>query len=253
MELLDRLGHASSVADDGPREDLDRLGLGDGPLVGARRTIRCRGPTTRDAHVGSRHRRLARDRQGDRAPSRPRRREADRDRLPALGRRGRGDRRRARGTRRRAGARPWQRLVGARARAGRRPRPDRRARAQRGDRRDPARARDGGQALGLDAHGERAGAPLADACRRAVDAVRDRRSSRSRASARRACWRTTRSWGRRRQRSSRSSATSRSSWARGGSGSTRCRAASSRRVRSSTSRTARRCSRWAPETPPAGS
>ena len=34
MELLDRLGHASSVAHDGPREGLDANRVGDGPVVG---------------------------------------------------------------------------------------------------------------------------------------------------------------------------------------------------------------------------
>ena len=58
----------------------------------------------------------------------------------------------------------------------------------------------------------------------AVDAARARRSWRSRASARRACSRTTSSWARRRRRSSRSSGTSRSSSRRAGSASTPSRA-----------------------------
>ena len=127
----------------------------------------------------------------------------------------------------------------ARARAARR------LRSQRGDGRDPAGARDRGQALGLDAERERARVPRADPRDRAVDAHRlvDRRDLEPRA--RSACSRTTPSSAPRRPRSSRSCATSRSSSARPGSASTRSPAASSTRARSTTSRTARRCSRWA--------
>ena len=111
--------------------------------------------------VGPRHRRLARDRQGDRAPLRARRRHPRRDRLHALGRRRRGDGGGAARARRRAGARAGQRHVRAGARAGARARPARRLRPQRRDRRHPPRARDRGQALGLDAERERARAALA--------------------------------------------------------------------------------------------
>ena len=142
-----------------------------------------------------------------------------------------------------------QRLLRARPRGGRRARAARRARPQRGHGRDPARARDRGQALGLDARRERARAPLARPRGRAVDARRAPRSSASRASARRACSRTTRSSARRRRRSSRSSATSPSSSRRAASASTPSPPASSRPARSTTSRTARRCSSWARANP----
>ena len=80
---------------------------------------------------------------------------------------------------------------------------------------DPPGARDGGQALGLDAERERARAPRARARRRAADAGRlvDRRDLVARRAARA---RELRRWsGRRRRRSSRSSATSPSSSRRG--------------------------------------
>src|SRR5207302_11088046 len=54
----------------------------------------------------------------------------------------------------RAGARAWQRRVRPRRRGVRLARPVRGRRPQRGDRRDPQRARNGGQALGLDDGGE---------------------------------------------------------------------------------------------------
>ena len=81
---------------------------------------------------------------------------------------------------------------------------------------------------------------VAGARGRAGDAARARRSSASRASARSACSRTTCSSASRRPRSSRSSATSRSSSPRAGSASTPSPAGSSRRARSTTSRTASR-------------
>ena len=77
MERLDRLGHASSKADEGPRESPDAARLGRDPVVGAAPTTRCRAARER-----LRHGRLARDRPRDRAALRPRRREARRDRLP---------------------------------------------------------------------------------------------------------------------------------------------------------------------------
>ena len=79
-----------------------------------------RRPMSFDGRVGPRDRRLARDRQGDRAPLRRARRDAGGDRLPALRPRRRGDGRGAAGARRRAGARARQRLVRPRARGGRR-------------------------------------------------------------------------------------------------------------------------------------
>ena len=121
--------------------------------------------------VRPRHRRLARDRQGDRAPLRARRRGTRRYRLHALGRGRRGDGGGAAGARRRAGARAGQRRVGARARAGARARPARCVRPQRRDGRDPPGPRDRGQALGLDAERERARAALAHPCDRPGDAA----------------------------------------------------------------------------------
>ena len=93
----------------------DRLGRdpvvgAGGPAAPARRLM---------GTVRPRHGRLARDRQGDRAPLRPRRRHAGRDRLHALGRGRGGDGGRAAGPRRRAGARARQRHLRPRARAGR--------------------------------------------------------------------------------------------------------------------------------------
>ena len=149
------------------------------------------------------------------------------DRLHAERPGSRGDRRGAARQGRRAGARPRQRLVRARRARGRRARAAARARPQRGDRRHPARARDRGQALGLDASRERARAALARPRSRAADAERRARSSPSRASARRGCSRTTCSSAPRRRRWSRSSATSPSSSRRGESASTPSREASS--------------------------
>ena len=68
----------------------------------------------------------------------------------------RGDRGGAARRRRGTGARPRQRHVGARARRRSGARAARRARAQRSERRDPPRARDRGEALGVDADRERA-------------------------------------------------------------------------------------------------
>ena len=124
-----------------------RPGWDDDPERGAGVARRCRGATDR---LRPRHRRLARDRPGDRAPlRRATARRASRSATCATTAR---PRRRRRSSRARRGAdpRPRQRRVGARARAGRGARAARRARPQRRDRRDPARARDRGQALGLD-------------------------------------------------------------------------------------------------------
>ena len=112
MERLDRLGHASSKADEGPRESPARLGWDDDPVGGAGRRA-----ASAAARERLRHGRVARDRARDRAALRPRRCEADRDRLPAQRPRGRGDGRGAARGRGRAGARARQRHVGARARA----------------------------------------------------------------------------------------------------------------------------------------
>ena len=100
MELLDRLGHASSKADEGPRESPARPGWeqipsaapADSPLP-RRRSRRRERP---------RHGRLARDRARDRAALRARRRAARRDRLPPQRRGGRGDGRGAARRRRRS-------------------------------------------------------------------------------------------------------------------------------------------------------
>ena len=190
MRRLDELGHASSKAESGQRESREAARLGAIPSS-APAPRRCRGGHELHGCLGPRDRGLARDRQGDRAPLRRARSDSRRDRLPPLGRRRGGDRGGAARARRRARARARQRLVRARPGRGRRARPARRARAQRGDRRDPSRARDRGQALGLDARRERARPARPHARGRAADARRllDRRASR--ASAPSACSRTT--------------------------------------------------------------
>ena len=164
-------------------EPRTRIGWDEIPSLGAGRTTAPRQLMRRSASVLVTGR-LARDRQGDRAPLRARRRGPRRDRLLPLGRGRRGDGRGAARARRRAGARARQRRARARARAGARARPARRPRPQRRHRRHPPRPRDRGQALGLDAERERARAALARPCRRTGDAARARRSSRSPASAR---------------------------------------------------------------------
>ena len=243
MELLERLGHASSKAEDGSRESAGPDRLGRDPELRAR--VRPAAPSDRELQrsLGPRDRR-------DRAGSARRSRSAS----PTLGAARvaigylRSDAAAAEtaeeldGARRGADPRPRQRLLRARAGRGRRARAARRARPQRRDRRDPPRARDRGQALGLDARRERPRAALPRASCGAADAVPAARSSGSRASARSACSRTTRSSAPRRRRSRRSSATSPSSWRRAGSASTPSPPASSRPARSTTSRTARRCS-----------
>ena len=154
-----------------------------------------------------------------------------------------------RARRRRAGARARQGREGAGRRGAGVARPVPRRRPQRGDRRDPAGARDRGQALGLDDERERPRAARARARDRAVDAggLGDRRDLEPRRAAR--ARRTTCSSAPRRRRSNRSCATSRVELAPRGSASTPSRAASSTRARSSTSRTRRRCSRSAERTP----
>ena len=82
------------------------------------------------------------------------------------------DRRRVARTRRRGRPRARQRHVGSRARRGRSARTARRARPQRRDRGDPARARDRGQALGLDDERERPRPAPARPGRGAADAGR---------------------------------------------------------------------------------
>ena len=132
----------------------------------------------------------------------------------------------------RSGAEPRprarQRHVDPRRRAGRRAGASRRARAQRRHRRHPAGPRDGGQALGLDAQRERAGAPRPHARRGPVDAPGSSIVAIS-SSAPSVCSRTTRSSAPRRRLSRRSSGTSRSSSHPAGSASTQSPRASSRR------------------------
>ena len=117
-----------------PARIADPPGLGHDPVGGA---------GGRTAAAASRERLrhgwIARDRARDRAALRPRRREADRDRLSPQRPRGRGGGGGAARGGRRAGARAGQRHVGAGARRGGGARPARRARPQRGDRRRPRR------------------------------------------------------------------------------------------------------------------
>ena len=168
---LDRLGYASSKAEDGGREPRSRPGWSEA----AERRARRRAAPARDEPrglVGPRDRRHARDRAGDRAPARPRRRRARRARLHA-------QRQRRRGGRRRDPRAPARSRCSCAATSRRRsvveelashgPLP--RRRPQRRDRRDPAGARDRGQALGLDDERERARAALARARDRAADAA----------------------------------------------------------------------------------
>ena len=124
MELLDRLGHASSKADEGPREAGARPGWKQIPS-----SARADQPLPRhDVRGGrSRHGRLARYRPRDRAGASPRRREAGRDRLPAERRRGRGAAAESPRTRRRDRSPPRQHRLHARRRGDRRARPARRA------------------------------------------------------------------------------------------------------------------------------
>ena len=201
MELLDRLGYASSKAEEGGREPRDAAGLGEIPSSApADRPL----PAELRRRVRPRDGRVARDRPRDRAPLR-----RDGAKRVAIGylrndTRRRGSRRGAARARRRAGARARQRRLDARSRA--RSRRSARSTCSCTTRRpgvDPPRARDRGQALGLDARRERPRAPLARAGRGAADAARlvDRRASP--ASARTACSRTTSSSARRRRRSSR--------------------------------------------------
>ena len=217
MELLDRLGHASSLAR-GQRAGAahpDRLG--DDPVVGARVRPAPQARMTFDgASVlvtgGSRGigKAIALRFASLGASAR-------RHRLHARRHAGRGDGVGAPRPRRRADPRARERRLDARRRRGRRARRARRARPRCRDGRDPAGARDRGQALGLDALRERPSAALADPRGRTVDAERllDRRHLEPRLRAR--TRRTTRSSARRRLRSRRSSATSPWSSPRAGS------------------------------------
>ena len=95
MELLDRLGHASSLARERRPRAVEPDRLGDDPLVGAGVRPAAQGRMTLRGRFGPRDRRVARHRQGDRAPLRVARRDAGRDRLHARRHAGRGDRRRS--------------------------------------------------------------------------------------------------------------------------------------------------------------
>ena len=207
MERLDRLGHASSKADEGPRESADAHRLGRDPVVraggrpapaplrvnvfvtGGSRGIG-RAIALRFARDGAKRVAIGYLR-NDRAA------EETAEELRALG---------AEPTLVRGNVTSDRVLE-----RGRRARAARRARAQRGDRRDPARARDRGQALGLDDERERARAAAARPGGGAADAGRlvDRRDLVARRAARARELR--RSSARRRRRSRRSSATSPSS------------------------------------------
>ena len=172
MELLDRLGHASSKADEGPREPPTRRAGSEIPSSASADE-----PLPRRGHDGPRDRgsrgigkaialRFARDGAGA-SPSATCATTAPPRRRPRSCARSAPSRCSIRGN-----------VASSRvAERGRRARPARRARPQRGDRGDPPGARDRGQALGLDAGRERARVPLARAGRGAADAARlvDRR------------------------------------------------------------------------------
>ena len=101
IELLDRLGHASSKAEEGARESPTRPGWKQIPSAAPADSPLPRRSSVATRRERPRHRRLARDRARDRAPLRPRRRAARRDRLPPQRQGGRGDGRgAARGRRR---------------------------------------------------------------------------------------------------------------------------------------------------------
>ena len=212
MARLDRLGHASSKADEGPRESAGPHRLGRDPVVRTRGRPAPAPPPSERLRLG----RVARHRARDRAALRARRREARRDRL--LPQRPRPPRRRPRSCARSA---PSRRSCAATSRSD--------------------RVLDEVAALGpLDVLVHNAASGVSEPAleteakhwdwtmntnARALLAARAasrrrrcrtaRRSSRSRRSARSACSRTTRSSARRRRRSRRSSATSPSSSRRG--------------------------------------
>ena len=215
MALLDRLGHASSLAAAGERSrcrvsagrrSLVRSGVRpapDGRMTFSGASVLVTGGSRGIGKaIALRFASLGRD--------------ARRDRLHARGRGGGGDGGGAARARRRARARrgtspPSASSTRSRRSARSTPRP------RRGDRRHPAGARDRGQALGLDALGERPRAALARRAPPLPSMPDGASSSGSRASARCACSTTTRSWAPPRPRSRRSSATSRSSSLRAGS------------------------------------
>ena len=171
MQLLDALGHASSKAEGGEKESRTRLGWEKLPSAAPAYEPLPRG---HDVYRGLRLRDggFAGDREGDRAPLRRSWSHTGRDRLHALRRGSRGDRRGARGTRSEADPDPREHLLGSRAGGGRAAGGARRARPQRRDRSDQAPARDRGQALGLDAQRKHARPARPDPRRRAADAAR---------------------------------------------------------------------------------
>ena len=186
MELLDRLGHASSKAEDGAARAALAARLERAPELGARRRAAPAGDEPGRVPVlvtgGSRGigraiaLRFARDGATRVAIGYLRNDAAAEAAAESV---------------RAAGAEP----VLVRGNVASKPRvveevaalgPARRARPQRGDGRDPAGARDRGQALGLDDERERARAAVARAGRRAADAARlvDRRDLEPRLAAR---------------------------------------------------------------------
>ena len=134
MELLDRLGHASSKAEEGTVESR-RGSAGTSFRAPRPPRTRCRaGDEAVRRRVRAGHGRLERDRPGDRPRVRRARRRPRGDRLHALRPSRRGDGGRAPRPRRRADPRPRQRRLVAGRRPGGRARLAGRARAQRSDR-----------------------------------------------------------------------------------------------------------------------
>ena len=247
IALLDRLGYASSKADEGPRESRVAPRLGRAPVRPRPPTTRCRGVTVfvtggsrgigraialRFARDGAKRVAIGYLRNDTAA-------EETAEELRALGAEPvlvRGNVTSERVLDEVAALGPLDVLVHNAATG-----------------RDPAGARDGGQALGLDAERERPRAPRSSralAAPQMPPGVVDRRDLVARRAAR--------------ARELRAVGTSKAALealvrylavelARAGSASTPCRAASSRPARSSTSRTARRCSPRAARTRPAGS
>ena len=109
MELLDRLGHASSRAEDGAPEPRSRIGWNEVRAAHRRRARSRSGDDRPRRRVGPRDRRLEGDRTRDRPRLCPPRRGAGRDRLPAKRSRRRADGGGAEGSRFQADSDPRQR------------------------------------------------------------------------------------------------------------------------------------------------